>query len=63
MYNKEYAKSYRDHNRYVYNCKMAEAQKKFYNKNKDKVLNYKKKKYIYSKEAQIFRNILLDELT
>ena len=32
----------------------------YYNRNKDKVLNYKKSYYIFNKQAKIFRNILLD---
>ena len=32
----------------------------YYNRNKDKVLDYKKKYYNFNKQAKIFRNILLD---
>ena len=32
----------------------------YYNRNKEKVLDYKKKCYNFNKQAQIFRNILLD---
>ena len=32
----------------------------YYNRNKEKVLNYKKKYYTFNKQAKIFRNILLD---
>ena len=32
----------------------------YYNRNKEKVLDYKKKYYNFNKQAQIFRNILLD---
>jgi len=35
-------------------------QTNFYNKNKEKVLKYKKEYYRFQKQAKIFRNILLD---
>jgi hypothetical protein len=35
-------------------------QTNFYNKNKEKVLKYKKEYYQFQKQAKIFRNILLD---
>lgn len=35
-------------------------QTNFYNRNKEKVLKYKKEYYQFQKQAKIFRNILLD---
>jgi hypothetical protein len=35
-------------------------QTKYYNNNKDKVLEYKKNYYQFQKQSKIFRNILLD---
>jgi hypothetical protein len=35
-------------------------QTRFYSENKEKVLEYKKKRYLFKKQAEIFRHILLD---
>jgi hypothetical protein len=34
---------------------------RYYEENKEKVLEYKKKKYVYEKQCQLFRNILISE--
>jgi hypothetical protein len=42
-----------------YNAYQLELSNKYYQENKEKVLEYKKKKYIYDKQCEILRKILL----
>ncbi len=51
---------WRDLHREEYNKYQLELANKYYQENKQKVLEYKKKKYIYDKQCEILRNILLD---
>jgi hypothetical protein len=56
---KEAQQRWRDKNRDKYNEYQLELSNKYYHENKEKVLEYKKKKYVYEKQCQLFRNILI----
>lgn len=43
-----------------YNAYQLELSNKYYQENKEKVLEYKRKKYMFEKQAQLFRNILFE---
>ena len=51
---------WRETHRQAYNAYQLELSNKYYKEHKDKVLEYKRRKYIFDKQCQIFRNILLD---
>ena len=57
---KEAQKRWRQSHREQYNAYQLELSNKYYQENKEKVLEYKKKKYIYDEQCEILRNILLD---
>ena len=57
---KEAQKRWRQSHREQYNAYQLELSNKYYQENKEKVLEYKKKKYIYEKQCEILRKILLD---
>lgn len=52
---------WRQSHREQYNAYQLELSNKYYQENKEKVLEYKRKKYCYDKQAKIFRNILFEE--
>lgn len=52
---------WRENHREQYNAYQLELANRYYHENKEKVLEYKKRKYMFDKEAKIFRNILIDE--
>jgi hypothetical protein len=56
---KEAQRRYRDKNRQKYNEYQLVLSNRYYEENKEKVLEYKKKKYVYEKQCQLFRNILI----
>jgi hypothetical protein len=58
---KEAQRRYRDKNRQKYNEYQLVLSNRYYEENKEKVLEYKKKKYVYEKQCQLFRNILISE--
>jgi hypothetical protein len=57
---KEAQKRWRETHREAYNKYQLDLSNKYYQENKEKVLEYKKKKYIYEKQCEILRGILLD---
>ncbi len=57
---KKAQQKWRETHREEYNKYQLELSNKYYQKNKEKVLEYKKKKYVYEKQCEIFRNILSD---
>jgi hypothetical protein len=58
---KEAQQRWRDKNRDKYNEYQLVLSNRYYEENKEKVLEYKKKKYVYEKQCQLFRNILIQE--
>ena len=52
---------WRENHREQYNASQLELANRYYHENKGKVLEYKRKKYLFDKEAKILRNILIDE--
>jgi hypothetical protein len=56
---KEAQRRYRDKNRQKYNEYQLVLSNRYYEENKEKVLEYKKKRYIYEKQCKSFRNILI----
>ena len=52
---------WRNTHREEYNKKQLELTIEYYHNNKEKVLEYKKKKYAYDKQCRIFRNILMGD--
>jgi hypothetical protein len=58
--NQKYYLLFPEENKAFYRKKSVEYVTKYYQENKDKVLQYKKGVYYYKKEAEKFRNILLD---
>lgn len=52
---------WRERNREKYNEFQKKLANEYYHKNSEKVLEYKKKKYMIEKECQKFRNILILE--
>jgi hypothetical protein len=48
---------WRETHREAYNACQLKFSDKYYQDNKDKVLEYKRKNYIYKKQCEIFRNI------
>jgi hypothetical protein len=57
---KKAQQKWRETHRAEYNKYQLELSNKYYLENKEKVLEYKKKKYIYDKQCEIFRGILID---
>lgn len=51
---------WRERNRDKYNEFQKKLAVEYYHKNTEKILEYKKKKYLMAKECQRFRNILID---
>lgn len=54
-------KRWRERNREKYNEYQLNLATKYYHQNSEKVLEYKRKKYLFEKECKIFRNILIEE--
>ena len=55
---KEAQKRWRESHREQYNKYQLDLSNKYYQENKEMVLEYKKKKYMYDKQCEIFRGIL-----
>lgn len=55
----KYQQRWREKNREAYNESQLKFANRYYQNNKEKVLAYKKDYYVYKKEAERFRNILL----
>lgn len=53
-------KRWRDNNREAYNNYQLTLSNKYYKDNTDKILEYKRKKYVFEKQCKLFRNILLE---
>ena len=56
-----YQKRWREKNREAYNKAQLKFVNKYYENNKQKVLDYKREYYIYKKEASRLMNILIEE--
>lgn len=58
---KKAIKKWRDTNREQYNEYQLQISKRYYENNREKVLEKKSKEYLLKKQCKIFMNILLEE--